>query len=335
MIFGIDHLGGARYKKIARKAHPRNFAAGVFWDVPGFGPAKELIEGWAKDGVSLIRIQLLWDDDHRYPRSVFKEAKKRAAIVESIAIRFPNTTFQVSGACEHELPPADARELATMCKSVSPHCEYVNSPLPKGAVLPEEINEFHGTEEKPRKCPRYQFSFDGTNCVDENVTQYKENYKDAKVFFFWGPQANGNKNMKREDTLSRPKRTAFPTSELIQSWAYLATDRGNTQFRGILKSHSEQTSNNTAADTRGNRLLVITEIDTPKVHLYLKSGRRLASSYERKTFSGGGWRHYFKSYGFKLALQAEALEGSRIVAVRAADKKLGEVNPGFRDGTYR
>lgn len=335
MIFGIDHLGGARYKKIARKAHARNFAGGVFWEVPGFGPAQELVEGWANDGVPLIRIQLLWDDNHRYPRSVFKEAKKRAAIVESIAIRFPNTIFQVSGACEHELSLANARELATMCKSVSPHCEYVNSPLPKGAVLPEEINEFHGVEEKPRKCPRYQFSFDGTNCVDENVTQYKENYKDAKVFFFWGPQANGNKNMKREDTLPRPKRTAWPTPELIQSWAYLATDKGKTNFSiGIYKSHAEQTLNNTEADKRGNRPVIIIPIKVEALEFVAKNGAVIATARNRQPYKKE-WRYYCPNYGYQVALKAFKISGSSVTTIRANGQKIGEVVAGFRDGKFR
>lgn len=334
MIFGVDYLGGAKYQKLILQSHPKNLAAGVFWNVDGFGSAKALVQGLAKKETVLIRIQLMWKDGHGFKRSDFPEIVKRAKEVEAIAAKNPKTEFRISGACENKLSRKDAQDLADLCKAAAPHCKYVHCPLSEGVVLADEINEFHGAEKKPRKCKRMQFSFDGTSAVDSNITEVKEDYEEAEVFFIWIPQNNGRKTTK--DTTPRPQRKAYPTRELIESQYALIADKGKTTFNGgIYKSHAEQTKNDTAADTRGNRPVIIIPQKVEAIEFVLMNGAVIATAGSRQPFGQNQYRYYSKSYGYQIAKKAVKLQGSPIVRLRAAGKDLDTINPSFRDGKYK
>ena len=336
MIFGNDYLAGNKYKKLVVAYHPRGFAAGIFFLVDGFGPGTPLAIALAESGkCPVIRFQLMWKDNHDFKRSDFNTIISRAGKVQELAIKYKNLEWRISGACEHKLNTADARELARLCKLAAPNCIYVNCPMTGGAVLPEEVNEFHGAEKEPRKVPRMQFSFDGTSAVDANVTEYKKNYKNAEIFFLWIPQFNGRKTTK--DTTPRAQRLAYPTSELLQSVSILGSPMGDAVgFKGIYKSHAEQTKDITADDMRGNRPVIIIAQDVTRVNFITDNGTVVGTAAYGGPFSGGGFRYYAKDYGFKIAKKAVKIQGSSLVRLKAGNKVLpGYINPSFRSGKYK
>lgn len=335
MIFGNDYLAGNKYRKQVVANHLKGAAAGIFFLVDGFGPGKPLAIDLAESGkCPVIRFQLMWKDNHDFKRSDFNTIISRASEVEKLAVKYKNIEWRISGACEHKMNLADARELARLCKIAAPSCVYVNCPMTGGAVLPEEVNEFHGAEKLPRKVPRMQFSFDGTSCVDINISEYKKNYKNAEIFFLWIPQFNGRKTTK--DTTPRAQRLAYPTGELIRSINALAEDRGDTSFKGIYKSHAEQTKNITEDDLRGNRPVIIIPQDVTKILFIADNGSIVATASYGGPFSGGGFRYYAKDYGFMIARKAVKIQGHPFVRIKAGNKVLpGKINPSFRDGSFK
>lgn len=332
MMYGLDYLGGAKYKDVILRYHPKGMAAGFFLKVDGFGDATPVIDALAKSGKTpLIRVHCMWKDKHDFTTEDFNRIAERAKIVENLARKYPSVDFRVSGACEHRLSLTAAKRLASLVKAAAPNCQFINTPDKTGAIIVEEINEFHHDEE-PRKARRMQFSFDGKSAVDSNVERYKESYKAAGVFFFWIPQFNGRMTLR--DETPRPKRISYPTPELLRSVSALASDRGPINFADIYKSHAEQTEENTEADKRGNRPVIIVDENVEKLELF--SGSKLiATARNGGSFSGGGYRYYVGEYGYKLAAKAVKLNNSPQVTIKAKRRILGIINPIFRQGSFR
>lgn len=314
MIYGLDLLAGARYQKEVLRHLPSGWALGVFANT--FSDAFKLVEKVAKSGnCPLIRVQLLWSDNHNFGKSDIPKVVKEARRYERLR---GYSQIELSTFCEHNLNNPDYYH--DIVQNEAPSCRIINTPW-KGAMSRKYKNEEHGSGYKKPSGP-YNHSYDGTNCVDANVTKDKAAYSDAEVFFFWHCRFNLKWSMK--DMTPRPQRKAVPSGDLIKSVVYLATDKGNTNLpKGwLLKSHAEK---HNATDQKGDKLLIISPHKGSEI-LLKRNGKVIDKLRYYGPFSEGGFRYYSNNFGYKDGPDLE---------VYLNGKKYGVINGGFREGKYR
>jgi len=338
-MFGLDHLGIAKYGKLAADEHPSGWALGAFSYVDGFGNGLPAVEGVLKTGrCPRVRIHLAWDDDHniRDFRFIEREAKRVAALYA----RFPGVERRVSGGCENLWDLRTAQKVRDLVmKHMPAGVEYVHAPLlhglKKGIILPGSINETHGSKATPLRG-RFDFSFDGSNCVDSDVTTLKSRLSGAETFYFWNCECNGRKN--EGDKTKRPFRKNYPTSRHIDSWIYLSTERGKVSLpKGFLcKSHADFHN----LPNRDWRPVLIfpkraSEIvlTTPTKQVIARA--RYAGTFDEDNYPVQRYRYYVPEWGYLLSEKAKRISGSPIVQVRINGKVMGTTNLAFRQGGYR
>lgn len=323
-MFGLDYLAGAKYGDIILKEHPVGWAAG-FFDTT-FGDVYPVVSKLAQSKrCPLIRIHLLWSDDHTFSEKQITAAFKSARRYQELATRVP-IAIELSLFCEHNLKDPDA--FLDKLQMIAPNCRLVNTPL-FGAKSKKYKNEIHN-DDPPASGP-YNYSFDGLNCVDADIELFKAKHSRSEVFFFWHPRFNLKWSMK--DKTERPKRRAFPTKEMIRSVIYLHNSKGRTNPPAkMVKSHAEKDSEK---DQKGDKLLLILDIEAPKVELVTPGGKPVATLPYYDKFSEGGHRYYAKDFGYQIAEKAQRLGGSPFVRVIVNGKRIGLINPAFRDRVYR
>lgn len=333
MIFGLDHLGLSRYPKVAASVHPKGWALGFFSQKNLFGvdPLPGL-KKWFFDAGKfppIIRVQLCWSDDHRY-QNKFEQIRKEARRVAKFAALYPQIEWRFSGACEHLLTKKQATQLKELVLAEAPFVTYVNTPMTGGAYIEvgeKVLNETHGEAGKKN---RYQFSFDGANCVNKNVTLFKRNHASAEVFFLWAIRFNGKWNEK--DTTSRLLRKGWPDRDYIKSVIALADDRGRTKLprAWTYKSHAE---NHGAKDFKGEKPLFIAPVKTDRIVIQTKNSTVVFKYFG--PYAGGGWRYYhLECMGFEIA-KTLGVSSSELAEIKVGEKVIGKLNPSFRDGKYR
>lgn len=315
MIFGLDLLGSAKYKRVALMGLPKGWALGGFAET--FGDFFPVAEGALKRGCPHVRVHLLWSDSHSFSDDDIPKVRKLSKKYNALAHKYPAARIEISCFCEHQLSKPD--KYHDIVQNEAPDCFPVNTPW-RGAESQKYKNEHHGTE--ARASTRYNFSFDGSDCTNADVEKCKNVHKNADVLFFWAPRFNLKWSMK--DDTPRPKRTAKPSKEYIESIVYLGTSKGVTSVpKGwLIKSHAEKHS---ATDVKGDKLLIIATQKVDVIHL--KRGKKIIDTLRYfGPFDGGGHRYYSTKFGFHAGANLEMwLNG----------KKHGYCNGGFRDGSYR
>jgi len=314
MLYGLDLLAGARYKK-----EVTNFAQthciGLFAET--FGNAYPVAEAALKAGCKFLRIQLLWSDSHSFGDKDIPKIKKLAAQYQKLANKYPGADIRLSPFCEHNLNNPD--KYLDITQIAAPNCTIVNTPW-KGAFSKKYINEIHGDHAKPQG--RYMFSFDGTECTNADVESYKAKHADAEAFFMWSARFNLKWSMK--DTTPRPQRKAKPSTDYINSIVYLFGKKGtyNLDKNTLLKSHSEK---HEATDFKGDKMLLITPQKVDALTLK-KNGKVIGKLKYYGKFEDGRHRYYAPQMAYKYGSDVE---------VWAGNKRLGIVNCGFRSAPYR
>ncbi len=339
MMFGLDHLGIAKYGKLAADEHPNGWALGAFSYVDGFGDGIPAIERVLATGrCPRVRIHLAWDDDHDITN--FRAIEKEASRVSALFKKYITRDCRVSGGCEHTWNAKTAEHVRKIVMAKMPSwVTYVNVPLlsgpRKGALLPGCVNEIHGSKARPIKG-RYDFSFDGSNCVDANVTELKKNLSAAETFYFWNCECNGRKNEK--DSTKRPQRKNYPTSRHIDSWIYLSTERGDVKLPNgyLCKSHADFHN----LPNRDWRPVLIFPIRAGEVVLTTNTGQvisraKFAGTFDEDNYPVQRYRYYVPEWGYLLSEKAKRISGSPIVQVRINGKVMGTTNLAFRQGGYR
>jgi hypothetical protein len=333
LMYGLDHLGIAKYGKVALDEHPEGWALGAFSSV--FGDALPAVKAILDSGrCPRVRLQLHWEDDHKEKRDTFRKIQREAIRVGNFLKPYAGRIdCRVSGFCEHTLNAKRATELKNLVmKHMPAGVTYVNS-IWTGALLPGVVNEVHGSK---AKVPggRYDFSYDGQSCFDADVESHKAKYSKAETFYFWFPQCNGR--MKAEDKTPRPQRKAWPTSKLIDSAIYLSTTSGvsgKLPKSWILKTHSDQ--HTVPPGSRDCIPVIIAPIKVKEIQAITRNGQVVANLAYYGPFTGGGFRYYAKEFGYILAEKAKRIQGDPVTALRVNGKKIADVNLGFRAGTFR
>lgn len=342
MKFGLDYLLAANYSKdtIATcvKEHPQGWGVGVFSTLPEGGSSYEFVKKIISTRrCPFARIHMMWKDRHNYSRNDFPKIVAEATKWAPMIKNNPKIMFYISGACEHNLNASDATELKNQVLKVLPgkNVIYVNTPLTgKGSRITTATNvknEGHGSVEKWLNASS-GFSFDGTSAVDVDVQLEKDRgvKQNIDYFFFWIPQFN--MKLKTTDKTPRPDRKVTLSAPLIRSVIYLATDKGATTLsdKYIYKTHSEQTINETALDTRGNRPVVIAPQKVSSITFVAKNGQVVDTALYYGEYAGGGYRYYSRTFGYLIAEKA-----CSVVTLKAGAVTLGTVNPAFRGGKFR
>jgi hypothetical protein len=323
-MFGLDYLAGAKYGDIILKEHPKGWAAG-FFDTT-FGDAYPVVSKLAQSKrCPLIRIHLLWDDNHTFGEKQIEAAFKSARRYQELATRVP-IAIELSLFCEHNLKDPDV--FLDRLQMIAPNCRIINTPL-FGAKSKKYKNEIHNDDPPP--TGPYNFSFDGLNCVDTDIEMFKLKHSRSDVFFFWHPRFNLKWSMK--DATPRPKRRAKPSKEFVKSIIYLSNSKGRTNPPPkMVKSHAEKHG---PTDQKGDKLLLILNVKADKIELVTPGGKPVATLPFYGNFEGGGYRYYANSFGYQIAEKAQKLGGSPFVRVFANGKRIGLINPAFRDREYR
>lgn len=218
----------------------------------------------------------------------------------------------------------------------------MNSPnTNKGFVSKTILNEYHH-ESKPRGG-RYSFSCDGANIVDIDVTSALRNFSQSEYWGIWNSQMNGNRKMfkpgeKRgeKDFIDRAKRIYWPVAKQLDSWIHLVRNiKGDTRIpKGWLpKSHGDQHSY--PPKGKDQKLLFIIPQKIKEIVLKARNGQVVGTAKYYGVFNGGGHRYYFEEWGYDLANKAKRIQGDALCDIYYEGKKVGVVNPAFRDGSYR
>ena len=325
-MWGLDLLGLRQYPRVGAANFPGGFGLGVFSST--FGDSRKAVSRILEKGdCPAVRVHLAWSDTHTFRPSQFGEIGREARSWIPIINRFGNVKWYFSGACEHRMTEKDAKSLAEAVLSVLPSgCKYVNTPIDVGASIsgPRILNERHGADARPRDGKEI-FSFDGSACVDSNVTEIKKRFKDAEIFFFWEPRFNGRWEV--TDKTLRPNRTGWPDAKLIKSVALLAGEMEGASLpeKWLYKSHAE---NHGKGDSKAEKAMFICPERTSSIDLFISGTRiKLNSLRYYGPFSGGGFRYYSSKWGFEI--------GTELVDVRIGDRLVGRINPVFRFGNFR
>lgn len=316
----LDVLAGAQYKKEILESVSNDVVIGLFDHT--FGDSFPVAKAFLEQGGRGVRTNFLWSDNHEYGDKDIGRITKIADKYEPLCRRFPGKV-EVVPFTEHNLKNPD--KYLHIVQKRAPSCTVVNTPW-KGAFSKEFKNEIHGDHKKPNG--RYNYSFDGTNSVDEDVEKYKKEHSNADIFCVWHPRFNLRYRMK--DGASRPQRIKEakdrkPTKDFIHSMEYLFTSKGNTSIpkNWLPKSHAEK---HDANDKKGDKLLIISPIKTGKIILKDNDSKMTFKLPYYGPFAGGGYRYYANDFGFKYGPNLE---------VWANNKKYGVINGGFRDGSFR
>lgn len=212
---GVDllGLGGMPEQRVNQiiAAWPPGAALGAFRKVDGWKDATPYIEKFAASGkVPVIRVEGNWNDAHNYPN--VEQLGRQTAEIEPLALRYPNTHFYLSGACEHKLNQAQTRQLYNATARACPHCTIINVPM-TGAKLPDVINETHWNGSPPSRT--YTVSMDGHDSTKSEVRSWKAHLPRSKIFLGHFHKFNGRAFM--ADKTPRAKRRAWPSvDEVLQ-----------------------------------------------------------------------------------------------------------------------
>jgi hypothetical protein len=206
-IPGRDYLGGVKFQDVILQTHPEGWAVGIFSNT--FGDAFPFIDKLlATKNIPVIRIYLLWRDDHEYGDRDIPVIKKEARRWQKLAKKYPNVRFEISPFCEHNLTNPD-KYLDIVAKA-SPSSRPVNT-VWKGALSSKYKNEIHGSSSFVPKGD-YNFSFDGEEMLDLNIDAVKEKFKSAEIFFLWHPNDNGR--IKLHDNMPIKERSSYTDLDL-------------------------------------------------------------------------------------------------------------------------
>lgn len=319
--YSLDQLGAARYRTVAIASQPTDMGVGVFTQKEIFGDGYPVVEGWLRKGVPLIRYNLRWSDTHSFSRAdipkVVAEARRFVPLMERY-----NAHCHVSGATEHKLNAADAQAFADAVLAVLPEkCVYLNNPWIRGGgkLLRDTDriwNEVHGSETPP--AGNYTYSFDGTAAEDSDTQTIKNKHTRAKNFAFWGPRNNGHFE---GVSLPRSQRRGWPDAKYLQSLISMVIDKGVTNItRGALyKSHSE---NKGTGDVRAEKPVIIVRNRISALRL-----GRISCGYYGAYSTPGYYRYYCPKWGYEI--------GHTPMDLFAGPRKIGRINPVFREGYYR
>lgn len=338
MRFGMDYLLGAYYGAEILKTHPAGWAAGFFagyyrnrsGKIEDAEKAMPIIKKLLQTGrCPQLRVHILWDDAHSFSDADIPLVRKVAKEYEALAQEFPSVKIEISPFCEHSLKNPD--KYLDIVKEEAPSCTPVNS-VWQGAESAKYKNEVHGYHHAPKKGA-YNYSFDGTSCVDADVEKLKKAHSRSDCFYFWIPQMN--RKLKDTDPTPRPERKVKPTVQQLESVIYLSNPRGRCKLpkNTLWKSHGDQHSYPPAP--RESKPVLLLPGKASKVELVLRGllgrGKVVGVLKPSGTFSDGRQIWRLDEFGYQLMQKVK----NKNLRLRVDGKNVGLINAAFRFGGFR
>lgn len=332
MIFGIDYLGGANYGNVIINEHPAGWAAGFILNTnePSWPKrnAWPVIESLARTGrCPLIRVHAIWDDAHTYRPEylpiINREQKKTIATARA----FPNMRFEFSWMCENNM---NSQQNGQMIETLNdPHITLVNSVF-RGFPNAGAKLEIHGDRDGFQGPCNY--SYDGTDCFQDNVAEQIHRRSNCDVFFFWSHRCNGHYGPK--DKRPRDKRDAWPFENYLDAMIALSRDPGAVDLSNkyIYKAVAEDSGN---GDWKDNKPCIIIPQRAKEVLFVCENGQVAGRAQYFGTFAGGGFRYYSREWGYQIAEKARRIQGHTLVSLTVDGKPIGKICPSHRAGSFR
>lgn len=343
MMYGLDHLGIAKYGKLAFQEHPAGFALGAFSNV--FGDALPAVKAILDSGrCPRVRAHLYWSfnaghkPDPDYLKRIQVEAIRVGKFYKSYVGRID---CRVSGFCEHPLNVSQAEKVRQIVMEYMPlGVTYVNCPQSNGAVLPNCVNELHKGANR-NVTGRVDFSYDGVSVHDSDVSNDKIKYALAETFYLWIYQFNGH--MSGSDRLPINQRKAYPDSNQIDACIYSSQDiSGSNIPKGwTLKPVSDQHSTPYAGkDQKPVWILPLTK-KYRMIEVRANNGQVInqapyyGTANDENSGKITGYRYYHSEWGYLLCQKLKRIQGTIKGGLFADGKRLGDVVLCARLGSFR
>ena len=320
MIFGLDYLGGAKYERIALRNLPAGWALGLFANT--FGDSRSLAAKALARG-HIVRVHLIWKDDHKFGRAEIAAAVKEAKRWRALSDQH-GTALRISPWCEHRAKKDVLAKLHAAIMNELPNCLYVNAPISGGDYLRGVTNETHHGM-KALSQP-YNFSFDGVDCCDADAEGFKEAHSSSDLFFFWTSRFNGK--WEPNDPTPRPKRKGWPDDKMCQSVIALAKTKEAVSLPSgeIYKSHGE---NDGDGNPRAEKMVYISKHRASKVELINAAGKVVDTLTPSGQLEDRRYVYRSRKWGYELAKTAS------VCRVKMNGKIIGSYDPIFRQNAYR
>lgn len=268
----------------------------------------------------------------------------RTAIWKSLSEKYPNTTFLVSPALEHNLSPAAYRILADAVKSVWADVQLVNSPLSgNGERYLGSILEAHG-----QSPPQTEISsLDGAELMDVDTQGWLGRTAGNKLTFRW---SRGYNLRDQAEKFTDPRaRTKSPTPAMFEMYEH-ATDAIEPPSQVafpctaiseavIYKPLSEDKG---TGDGRANKPVLIAELGKGDVQLVAANGAEVGKLKYYGQFTDKKRGRYYSGmpggsnkHGYEFQQAALMVAKSPYVYARGNGRCIGPFVPGRRQGSYR
>lgn len=290
-----------------------------------FGNYLKVMDDEFSKGRLVQGINGAWQE-HNYGDKDVKGIKNLGEKLSSFFNRYSGITIYWSPFTEHNLNNFD--KYGDIAQAACPRCIIVNS-VYRGSLSTKYQNEVHGSHIKPTGkflLPGVSYSSDGSNSPDQNFSKIFKDYQDAKFVCGWTWSFNlfyGSSDTANRDTRIKEANIRKPDKDLIQSILYLFTRPSGMSLAPeiyLIKSHAD---NHGPTDTKGNKLLIISTINSDYVELKDSSGHTAAKLTKYGAFDG--CRNCIRYYWDRMGYLA-----GKFLSLIIKGKKYGDVDPGFR-----
>lgn len=221
-IPGVDYLGGAKYPTQIVQAHPRQWAAGIFYSTFGDADSTIRLMCQSQKFSEIVVHMAKFDRSHRYVISRnLPRLRRYATRLELVALSCPGTKILLSPFCEHDHKAKVMRPVFRVISRLAPSTIMVNSIL-RGERIPGIITEIHLEGSKPLPAPprgQYIVSLDGytKELSRANLEAITAKYKTARQIRIWSFRLNGK--VSNEDKTPIAERYNWPNSQYLKSLA--------------------------------------------------------------------------------------------------------------------
>jgi hypothetical protein len=334
-IKGRAFILGAKYPRVVKRSKAK-FKA-LLCDI--VGDITRLTEALARDKVTdHIQWYGKWKDLHNFSNADTADIKRNAAKLQKLAVKYHNKKFYYAPYLEDRLSAEFKIKIFQELRDIAPSVELVNCPIKGGAILKDYINEIHADGGIPKPKGRYFYSVDGRaselkgfkNGSVDMPHDLRLKHADAEVLMEWVLQDNGKRNTK--DKRKREDRGAWLTETMDRSVCFHFTERGPVVLakKYLYGSHAEQSSDEGGGTQ--NKPFFISPVAEPfnQISITDLQGKVIAKSLPRLKYKHGGWLYRFTDWGFRYAEKAIKAQGSPTCFIVADGKRLGKINPGFR-----
>lgn len=80
---------------------------------------------------------------------------------------------------------------------------------------------------------------------------------------------------------------------------------------------------------------MIAPIQTKQISIKARNGQVVGTMTYYGSYTDGRRRYYANDWGYLIADKAKRIQGDKLCEVWANGKKVGVINPAFRDGEFR